>query len=186
MKFLLDFFPVLGFFVAFKAYDIYVATVLLMVLVMGQMLVTWLMYKKLEQLHVISMLLAISAGAFTLFFQNPDFLIWKVSVICWLLSGAIWIRLLILKKVTLGPIFQKVMGGLNTVPDPLWRTMDHVWALYYTAVSILNFHIAETMSLDTWVTFKVWGLLIGQMTLFALSLIPLIPYFRKVSSANEN
>ncbi|WP_144394727.1 inner membrane-spanning protein YciB [Pleionea sediminis] len=185
MKFLLDFFPLLGFFVAFKTYDIYVATVLLMALVIIQMIVTWLLYRKIEKIHVISSLLAISAGAFTLFFQNPDFLKWKVSVICWILSGAIWFRLFLLKKLTLAPLFQAFSGGLNSVPDRLWSTMDHIWALYYTGISVLNFHIAYTMSLDTWVDFKVWGLLIGQTALLMLSMIPLIPYFRKASTASE-
>lgn len=185
MKFLLDFFPLLGFFAAFKAYDVYVATVVLMVLVIIQMAITWMMYRKLEKFHLISMLLAILAGAFTLFFQNPDFLKWKVSVICWMLSGTIWFRLFFMRTFSLGPILQHFFEGLNTVSDRMWRSMDHVWAVYYMTISALNFYIAYTMSLDTWVDFKVWGLLIGQLTLLMLSMIPLIPHLRKAPSPNE-
>ena len=48
MKFLLDFFPVLAFFISFKLYDVYVATAVLILASFIQTLGHWIIKKRFE------------------------------------------------------------------------------------------------------------------------------------------
>ena len=52
MKIALDFFPILLFFAAFKFYDIYVGTAVLMVATLVQMAAIYAIDRKLQTLHV--------------------------------------------------------------------------------------------------------------------------------------
>ena len=51
MKFLYDFFPILLFFIAYKMYDIYVATAVAIAAAFMQTLAFWLKHRRFEKMH---------------------------------------------------------------------------------------------------------------------------------------
>ena len=54
MKQLIEFIPLIIFFALFKMYDIYIATGALIVVTLIQVAVTWLMYKKVEKVQLVT------------------------------------------------------------------------------------------------------------------------------------
>ena len=66
MKIALDFFPILLFFAAFKFYDIYVGTAVLMVATLVQMAAIYAIDRKLQTLHKVTLALVLTFGALTL------------------------------------------------------------------------------------------------------------------------
>ncbi len=81
MKQLLDFIPLIIFFALYKMYDIYTATGALIVATIIQVAVTWFLYKKVEKMQIVTAILVAVFGGMTLFFQDDNFIKWKVTIV---------------------------------------------------------------------------------------------------------
>ncbi len=62
------------------------------------------------------------------------------------------------------PLIKAMLGKEITLPDNVWRNVNHAWVAFFTVLAVLNIVVAYSMPLDVWVNFKVFGLM-------ALSLI---------------
>ena len=81
MKFLIDFFPILLFFIAYKTGDIYNATGILMAATVLQMLIVWRMEGRLQTMHKITLVLVLGFGALTLGLHDERFIKWKPTIL---------------------------------------------------------------------------------------------------------
>lgn len=156
MKFLYDFFPVLLFFIAYKMYDIFVATGVAIVASLLQVGVFWLRYRRFEKMQLITLALIVILGGATLLFQDEAFIMWKPSVVNWLFAavflGSQWLA----PK----PITQLLMEEhLRVDDDSVWTTLNLSWVGFFIFSGIINLYVAYNFSLDFWVNFKLFGLL---------------------------
>ena len=89
MKFLFDLFPVLLFFVAFKLFDIYVATAVAIAATVLQ--IGWLKWRRRKVDKTMWVTLAIIAvfGGATLVLHDETFIKWKPTVLYWLFGAVI-------------------------------------------------------------------------------------------------
>jgi intracellular septation protein len=76
MKQLFEFFPILLFFIAFKLYDIYVATAVVIVATILQVAYTWFRYRKVETMQWITLGLIIVMGGATILLHDEQFIKW--------------------------------------------------------------------------------------------------------------
>ncbi len=74
MKQLLDFLPLVIFFAVYKFYDIYVASGALIAATALQLVVTYLLYRKLEKMHLITFAMVAVFGTLTLVFHDDAFI----------------------------------------------------------------------------------------------------------------
>ena len=86
MKVFYDFIPVLLFFIAYKVYDIYVASAVIIVACCIQVGGTLLIKKKVEKIHLITLIAVLIFGGLTLILRNPLFIKWKPTVINWIFA----------------------------------------------------------------------------------------------------
>jgi intracellular septation protein len=163
-KLLLDFFPIVIFFIGFKLYGIYVATAALMVASLLQMSYCFIKYRKIEQMHLVTLILVLVFGMLTLFFHNDRFIQWKVTVINWLFSAVFLISPLFMKK---SPV-QYLMEKHIKMPDNAWKRLNFSWVIYFLFLGAINLYVAYFFSLDAWVNFKLFGLL-GLTIVFVLA-----------------
>ena len=70
MKQLLEFIPLVIFFVLYKTHDIYIATGALIVATIVQLFVGWILYKKVEKVQIVTAILVTFFGGMTLFFSR--------------------------------------------------------------------------------------------------------------------
>ncbi len=154
MKFLFDFFPVLLFFVAYKMYDIYVATAVAIAASIIQVGFYWLQHRKFEKMHLVTLVLITVLGGATLILQDETFIMWKPSVINWAFAIAFVGSQFIGKK----PIVQRMMEGAVSLPDKIWHRLSYAWSLFFILLGVLNIYVAYNYDLDTWVNFKLFGL----------------------------
>ncbi|HSS65429.1 MAG TPA: septation protein IspZ, partial [Gammaproteobacteria bacterium] len=82
MKLLFDFFPVLLFFVTFKMHEdpqrgILLATAVIIVATLVQVGVTWLRNRRVEKMHVVTLVLVVIFGGATLLLKDEIFIKWK-------------------------------------------------------------------------------------------------------------
>jgi len=181
MKFFFDFFPVVLFFIAYKFFGdlppsliemtnslpfvsispnepkdaIYFATVAIILATILQNIGHFLIYKKLEKMHLISLGLLLVLGSMTLLFKDDAFLKWKVSIFNWVFAVAIIGSQFIGDK----PLVKRMMSHAIEAPDTIWKRINISWGLFFAFVGVVNIYVAYTYSRDTWVNFKLFGML---------------------------
>ena len=163
MKLLLDFFPIVLFFAAFKVWDIYVATGVAIVATIAQ--IAWLKYStgKVEPMQWLSLGIIVLFGGATILAHDETFIKWKPTVLYWLMGGALAVGLLVFRK----NLLKSLMGAQLELPEPAWRTMNWSWVGFFAVMGVLNLWVAYHFDTDTWVNFKLFGGL-GLMALFVV------------------
>ena len=153
MKQILDFLPILLFFGAFKMYDIYVATGVIMVATTVQMLILFKLDGSLQTMHKVTWALVLGFGALTLGFHDERFVKIKPTVLYAFTGLALAIGLWILKKNFL----KMMLGAQLKLPDGIWRNLTLIWVTYSFFMAALNAYVALFYTTEQWVNFKLWG-----------------------------
>jgi intracellular septation protein len=180
MKLLLDFFPIILFFVAFKLWGIYVATAVAIVATVGQ--IAWLRWRtgKVEAMQWLSLGVIVLFGGATLVAHSESFIKWKPTVLYWMMGGALLVSQLFFRK----NFIKSLMGGQMQLPDEAWRMMNWSWAAFFAVMGALNLWVAFNFDTDTWVNFKLFGG-IGLMLLFVIGQALYLSRHTSVSEAKE-
>ncbi len=163
MNQLFEFFPILLFFIAYKLYDIYVATAVVIVATTIQVSYTWLRYRKVETMQWITLGLILVMGGATLLLHNEQFIKWKLSIIEWLF-GLLFLGSQFIGKTT---FVEKMMSKTLKLPDFVWRRLNVMWGTFFLSVGFINVYVMYNFSTDEWVTFKTFGVP-GLMLVFIL------------------
>jgi intracellular septation protein len=163
MKFLFDVFPVLLFFVAFKVYDIYVATAVAIAATFVQIGWVWLRHRKVDTMLWISLAVIVVFGGATLLLQDETFIKWKPTVLYWLFGVALAVAAAIFKKNLIRALMEKQV----TLPDVVWGKLLASWIGFFVTMGALNLFVAYNFSTDAWVNFKLFGGM-GLMLVFVV------------------
>lgn len=163
MKLLADFFPILLFFVAYKFFGIYIATVVAIGVAFLQVAYTGLRYRRIENMQIVTLVLLVVLGGATLWLHNDMFIKWKPTVINWLFAAAFLISEFVGKQ----PIIQRMMGGHVELPKPIWTKLNLSWVFFFTLMGLINIYVIYNFSTDIWVDFKLFGML-GLTILFVI------------------
>jgi intracellular septation protein len=163
MKFLFDLFPVILFFVAFKAYDIYVATAVAIAATFVQ--VGWLKLrgKRVDPMLWASFAIIVVFGGATLALQDETFIKWKPTVLYWLF-GAVLAGSAAFRR----NLIRVMLSDQVQLPDPVWARLNWSWIGFFVFMGALNLYVAYNFSTDHWVNFKLFGGM-GLMLLFVLA-----------------
>lgn len=183
MKLLFDFFPILLFFIIYKFYGdlpaviitttnsilpfmaltvgeakdaIYLATLTAILATILQVAFSAIVNKKVEKMHLITLALLVFFGGLTLFLKDPLFIKWKPTAINWLFAFAFLGSQFIGAK----PLVQRMMSQAVELTEPLiWRTLNLAWVGFFFVSGLANILVAYNFSEETWVNFKLFGLL---------------------------
>lgn len=164
MKLLFDFLPIVLFFIAYKLADIYVATGVMIIATLGQVAWSWLRHRRIEKMPLITAGLVLLLGGATLVFHDPIFVKWKPTVVHWLFAIVFAGSCFIGQKTVL----ERLMGAQLELPTPIWVKLTAAWAVFFAAMGLLNLYVAFTFDENTWVNFKLFGML-GLMLLFIVA-----------------
>jgi intracellular septation protein len=139
MKFLIDFFPVVLFFAAYKLYDIYVATAVAIAASVAQ--VAWLRLKqrRTETMHLVTLGLLVVFGGLTIALQDRTFIMWKPSIVNWLFAAVFLGSHFIGER----PLIQRMMSHAIEVPDRIWRRLNLMWTLFFVFSGLANLYVAK-------------------------------------------
>lgn len=153
MRLLLDFVPILLFFVAYKLHGIYVGTAVLMGATVVQMAIVYALDRKLSTMHKATLALILIFGALTLALQDDRFIKWKPTV----LYGAMAVGLALALWVYHKNFLKAMLGSQLALPDRIWHHLSVAWILYCIFMAALNGYVAAYFSTDAWADFKLWG-----------------------------
>lgn len=172
MKFLFDFLPVLLFFVAYKVWDIYVATGVAIGTAALQLGYLKARGQKVERQQWLVMAALVVLGGLTFIFHNEAFIKWKPTVVYGAMALGFWLSPLIGGK----PLVQRMLGHVLDAPDRFWARLNLIWGAFFLFAGGLNLAVAFTQSTEFWVNFKLFGL-IGLTLVFVLAQAPfMLPY----------
>ena len=163
MQLLIDFLPVVLFFVAYKLAGIYVATGVLIVAVLAQTAIAWIRHRKVSTMLLISAALVLVFGGLTLLVHDATFIKWKPTIVNWLFAAAF-----LVSQFMRGPTIIQRMLGENVVLEAAdWRRLNLMWVAFFIFAGALNIFVAYRYDEATWVNFKLFGLM-GLALVFAL------------------
>jgi intracellular septation protein len=133
---------------------IFVATAVFMVAILVALVISYALTRRLPMMAIVSAVVVLVFGGATLFFQNETFIKLKPTII-YLLFAATLFGGLVFKKPLLAMVFDQVFH----LTDEGWRKLTIRWALFFLALALLNEIVWRTQSTDTWVAFKVFGVM---------------------------
>ncbi len=166
MKALLEYLPLIVFFIFYKFLDIYWATGALIVLSALQILGHYVLKKPIPKRHWVFFFLILIFGGLTIFFHDDTFLKWKVSII----NGFFAFALLVSRYVFDSNIIKQFLQESMELPEKIWDKLNLAWATFFIFCGGLNWYVAFHFDLETWVNFKVFGLT-GLTFIFAIGSI---------------
>lgn len=156
MKLLVDFLPIVIFFVVYKLTDdLIIATAVLIPATMLQMAYTWWATKKIEKMQLTTLVLVVVLGGLTIALQDGQFIKWKPTIVNWLFGLVFLGSQFIGKK----PVVQRLMGKSVDLPAAVWRQLNVAWAVFFAAMGAINLYVAFNFSEQAWVDFKLFGML---------------------------
>jgi intracellular septation protein len=139
------------------------ATVVVIVATLLQILWLKVRGKKVDTMLWVSLGLVTVLGGATIYFHSESFIKWKPTVLYWVMGAALLIGQLVFKKNGI----KSLMGAQMTLPDAVWRTVNFSWVGFFAVMGCLNLWVAFNFPTSTWVNFKLFGGL-GIMALFIL------------------
>jgi len=166
LKLALEIGPLALFFLTNARAGIFWATAVFMVAIIVSLLVTWLRERRLPTLPLVTGIFVLVFGGLTLILQDELFIKLKPTIVNTLFAvilfgGLFW-----------GKSFLKsLMGSMFQMTDQGWRLLTFRWAMFFVLLAILNEIVWRNTSTDTWVSFKVFGIM-PLTILFSISQLP--------------
>jgi intracellular septation protein len=185
MKLLFDFFPIILFFVSYYQAHFFIentfigqlldpakpdfinatilATAVAIIASFLQVAIHWFKTHRFERMHIFSLVLISVLGGITIFLGNPAFIQWKPTILNWLFAVVFLGSMVVGEK----PIIERMMGEHIALPQPIWKTLNLSWVAFFFISGAANLYIAFYYNLeatpearmDTWVNFKLFGLM---------------------------
>ena len=184
MKLLFDLFPVILFFVAYKLgtsfpheagglaatwlgtliasgkvsesqAPILLATAVAIVASLVQ--VGWLLGRgrRVEPMLWVSVGVIVVFGGATIWLNDETFIKWKPTILYVLFAGALVTGRLFWQR----NFVRTILGQQIELPDPVWEKLLWVWSGFFALLAAANLFVAYNYSTDTWVNFKLFGLM---------------------------
>jgi intracellular septation protein len=185
MKLLFDFFPIILFFVSYYQAKFLIAntfigqlinpdkpdfinatiiaTAIAIIASFVQVAYNWFSTRKLERMHIFSLVLITVLGSITIFLGNPAFIQWKPTVLNWLFAIVFLSSMFVGKS----PIIQRMMKEQISLPEKVWTRLNLSWVAFFFISGTANLYVAfyynvtasDDARMDTWVNFKLFGLM---------------------------
>jgi len=151
---------------------IYLATLVAIVVTLIQVSIAAIVVKKVEKMPLITLALLFVFGGATLLFKDPLFIQWKPTAINWLFALVFAGSHFIGSK----PLVKRMMSqALDIEDDKVWFKLNIAWIGFFLFSGIANLLVAPEIdplnfqfSEDTWVDFKLFGLL-GLTLVFVIA-----------------
>ena len=153
-KFLFDLFPIILFFIAFKIYDIFIATAVAIVATLLQIIYVYLKDKKVEKVLLFNGVMITFLGGLTILLQDKMFIMWKPSVLYWCFALILLFSNLFLKK----NLVQMALGKQVELKNKFWNVINWYTSIFFVLLGFINLYVAYNFSEDTWVNFKLFGI----------------------------
>ena len=154
LRLALDLGPLLLFFGVNALYGIFIATGFFMVAIVAALVTSRLLTGKFAKMPLVTAVLVLVFGGLTLYLQDETFIKIKPTII-YILFASILLGGLAVNRMFL----QTALGEAFQLSATGWRKLTFRWAGFFIFLAVMNEVVWRSVSTDTWVSFKVFGLL---------------------------
>jgi len=189
MQQLIEMFPIVLFFLAYSANGrsvdllgtqvtfngIYTATAVLMIATTIQVLLTWLITKRVEKRLLLMFIVVMATGSLTLILQNKIFIQWKPTLFNGALAVAFVVAPLIGNRKTL---LERTLGQQLVLPVVAWQRLNYLWIANFILAGSANLFVAYQFSEATWVSYKLWSMIGFTLVLSLLTALIISPHIK--------
>jgi intracellular septation protein len=165
---LVDFGPLVLFFIAYRLFDLYVATATIMVTAVAAVVSGYVLDRKLHPVPLLTAVIVLIFGGLTLYLNDKTFIKMKPTMIYGLFA-AILLGGLCFKR----PFVKAIFGSAVVLEEKFWRILTLRFAAFCAVMAILNELIWRNFSEDFWVNYHTFGA-IGLTLLFCLGQAPFL------------
>ena len=168
IKLALELGPLLVFFFVNARLDIFAATAWFMGAMVLSLALSWLLLKKVAVMPLVTGAVVLVFGTLTLLLQDDTFIKMKPTIVnslfaITLLGGLVFGQSLL--KYVFGEVYKLKPEG--------WRKLTINWGLFFVFLAISNEVVWRMFDTDTWVAFKVWGIM-PITVVFSMLQLPLL------------
>jgi len=182
LKLLLDFLPIVLFFLAFKWAEghpdqaaswatqhlgflvqggvvtpevapVLLATLVVMVATGFQVALLKASGRTVDTMLWVSLALVVVLGAATVWFHSETFIKVKPTVLYWAMGSALLLGQWVWKR----NLLRSLLGTQMRLPEPIWWRLSQAWAAFFVTMGGLNLWVAYGFDTATWVNFKLFG-----------------------------
>jgi len=140
MKFLLDFGPIVLFFIVYKYYGLYAAIYAMIASTFVQIMYSRITTGKFVTSQVLTFALLVVFGGISIVLRDPAFVMWKVSVL-YVIFAAVLIGSNYIGSKTL---LERMMGKELQLPRNTWVNLTWFWSLGFIIIAIINAFFVNT------------------------------------------
>lgn len=181
MKQLLEFIPLILFFVVYKMSGIQMASIVLVIATIAQLVVLKVLYGKVEKQQAIMGGAVVFFGLLSAYFNEVKYLQWKVTIVYSLFA----LVLLASQFVFKAPLIKKLLGKEIKLPDNIWNKLNLGWAVFFIFCILVNIYISEFLSKDAWMIFKSFGIIGLTLVATIVTGFMIYPYLKETEKQEE-
>ena len=155
LKLLTEIGPLAVFFIGNAKFGIFYATAAFMLATALVIPISWKMEGKMPIMPIVIGIFVVFFGSLTLLLQDETFIKLKPTIVNLVFAAALIICRLGFNINLLKIIFDKAFN----LTDRGWKLLNIRWSLFFIFLAILNEFVWRNYSTDTWVTFKLFGIM---------------------------
>jgi intracellular septation protein len=163
MNQLLEWSPLIVFFVGFKLLGIYWATAALMIACVLQLLVHRLRAGKFKTMHIITVAVVLVLGSATLLLHDRRFIQWKPTVLLALAAAAFLVSMVVGKQPLARRMLEAVFNEPLQISPRSWLLINSLWVGWFALLAAANIFVARNFAESVWVNFKVFGITVAML-----------------------
>ncbi|MBS0234362.1 MAG: septation protein A [Proteobacteria bacterium] len=170
--------PLLVFFITNSHYGIFAGTGAFMAATVVSLAASHALLGRIATMPLVTGVFVLVFGGLTLYLQDDHFIKMKPTIVNGLFA-AILFGGLMFDRLFLKTVF----GDVMRLTEEGWRVLTIRWAVFFVLLAVLNEIVWRVFSTDTWVAFKVFGIM-PLTFLFALAQIGVLKKYEAAESGS--
>ena len=172
MDFIVEFLPLIAFFAVYKyklssaaegdVTPFIHASIVLVIATVICMAINWIKNKKVSKTQLVSLIIVMIFGGFTIYLKDPFFLKIRPTI-----AYSIFALTLIISQLIKKPVIKMMLSKVFNLPDEKWGKMTALWSVFFIFLAILNLIVFPNLSENAWVNYKLFGVS-GSMLVFIM------------------
>ncbi|HET6388818.1 septation protein A [Hyphomicrobium sp.] len=172
--------PLIVFFIINSRFGIFAGTGAFMVATVVSLAASRAFLGRIATMPLVTGVFVLVFGGLTLWLQDDHFIKIKPTIVNGLFAA------ILIAGLLSGRLFLKIVfGDVMRLSEEGWRILTLRWALFFVFLAILNEVMWRFFSTDTWVAFKVFGIM-PITFVFALAQIGLLKKYETTAPDGPN
>lgn len=168
IKIALELGPLVVFFIVNANADIFAATAWFMGAMVVSLALSWFILKRVAVMPLVTGVVVLIFGSLTLYLQDDTFIKMKPTIVN-SLFGAVLLGGLVFGQSLLRYVF----GDVYKLKPEGWQVLTVRWGLFFFFLAAANELVWRLFDTDTWVAFKVWGIM-PLTVIFSMLQLPVL------------